>query len=146
MQKLGQIDSELSALNRELNALLTVGPRDALQCGCEDLAGVIGRLNALKAEKLKLFDKQFGSLPYPSTISELTKFRTCCQNWQSGWLKLVGNGSALIWSSAFGHWVAYIREIETQLNSGFNAILKKDIVCEKLYQIYISKMTVFHTL
>jgi hypothetical protein len=150
MQKLGQIDSELGALNRELNALLTVGPRDALQCGCEDgengnLAEVIGRLNGLKTNGLLLLDKKIGLLPNPDSYETLVTFRHCCESWQRGWSSMQ-RWSALSWSTAFGHWVVYIREIETELNSGYSAIPKIHNVCEKLYQIYISNMTVFHKL
>ena len=150
MQKLGQIDSELGALSRELNALLTVGPRDALQCGSEDgkkrnLAEVIGKLNGLKATKLLLFDKQIGLLPFPDSYETLVKFRQCCESWQRGWSS-VKSGSALLWSTAFGYWVVYIREIETQTNSEFGAFPQMDSVCEMLCRIYISKMTVFHRL
>jgi hypothetical protein len=147
MQKLGQIDSELGVLNRELNALLTVGPRDALQCGCEDgkkrnLAEVIGKLNGLKATKLLLFDKQIGLLPFPDSYETLVKFRQCCESWQRGWSS-VKSGSALLWSTAFGHWVVYIRQYEEQMNLSFGAVLEMDRVCETLCHIYISKMTVF---
>lgn len=147
MQKLGQIDSELGALNRELNALLTVGPRDALQCGCEDgknenLAEVIGRLNELKTKGLLLLDKKIGLLPNPDSYETLVKFRHCCESWQRGWSS-VQRGSALLWSTAFGYWVVYIREIETQTNSEYGALPQMDSVCEMLCRIYISKMTVF---
>ena len=150
MQKLGQIDSELGALSRELNALLTVGPRDALQCGSEDgkkrnLAEVIGKLNRLKVEGLLLLDKNIGSLPNPDSYETLVNFRNRCESWQRGWSSLQ-RGSAYLWSTAFGYWVVYIREIETELNSGYNAIPKIHDVCEKLYRIYISKMTVFDDL
>ncbi len=150
IQKLGQIDSELGALNRELNALLTVGPRDALQCGCEDgkkgnLAEVIGRLNGLKTNGLLLLDKKIGLLPNPDSYETLVKFRNRCESWQRGWSS-VQRGSAYLWSTAFGCWVVYIREYEEQMNLSLGAVLEMDRVCEKLYQIYISKMTVFDDL
>lgn len=152
VQKFRQIDIEICALNLELNTLLIERPRGVLKCcdgnggGTGSLLDIISRLNSLKTNKLLLFDNTIGPLPYPDSYPDLFDLRSCCKKWQSAWTKLTGNGPALLWTTALGHWVAYINKLEGSTNTEFTAIPRMEIVCNELRDIYLTKMKVFHTL